>query len=88
MGGWGMFMILQVSWGMKITFENLQICNYAQKQQICHGNSKYAPDEKFVAIFAFAESLPTFATLLPGSTDWEQLQMPSRDARYPTNPSS
>ena len=43
---------------------NLQICNFAQKQQICHRNSKYAPAEKFVAIFAFAERLPTTATLL------------------------
>ena len=43
---------------------NLQVCNYAQKRRFCRKNSKYAPDEKFVAIFAFAERLPTFATLL------------------------
>ena len=42
---------------------NLQVCNYAQKRRICRKNSKYAPDEKFVAIFAFAERLPTSATL-------------------------
>ena len=83
MGGWGMFMILKC---LGVCELNLQICNFAQKQQICHRNSKYAPAEKFVAIFAFAEGLPTSATLLPGSTDWEQLQMPSRDTRYPTNP--
>ena len=40
------------------------MCKYAQKQQICRENSKYAPDESFVAIFALAERLPTFATLV------------------------
>ena len=38
---------------------NLQIFNYAEKRRICHENSKYAPDESFVAIFALAERLPT-----------------------------
>ena len=40
-----------------------KICSYAQKRHIRHKNSKYAPDEKFVAIFAFAERLPTSANL-------------------------
>ena len=35
-----------------------------QQRRICRGNSKYAPDESFVAIFALAERLPTSATLL------------------------
>ena len=43
---------------------NVQICNYAQKRRICRENSKYTPDKKIVAIFAFAERLPTSATLL------------------------
>ena len=42
---------------------SLQICNYVQKQRICRENSKYAPDESFVAIFALAERLPTSAPL-------------------------
>ena len=41
----------------------LQICNYGQKERICRENSKYAPDENFVAIIA-SERLPTSATLL------------------------
>ena len=40
-----------------------KICSYAQKWHIRRKYSKYAPDEKFVAIFAFAERLPTFANL-------------------------
>ena len=43
---------------------NLHICNYAQKQQICCGNSKYALNENFVAIFAFAERQQ------PSSSPW------------------
>ena len=44
---------------------NLQTCNSAQKRRIFRENSKYAPDEFFLAIFALAERLPTSATLLP-----------------------
>ena len=40
---------------------NMQICNDLQKRRICRENSKYAPDENFVAFFAFAERLLTFA---------------------------
>ena len=43
---------------------NLKLCNYTQKQRICRENSKYAPDERFLAIFALAERLPTSATLM------------------------
>ena len=39
----------------------VQICNYTQKWRIFRDNSKYAPEESFVAIFA--ERLPTFANL-------------------------
>ena len=46
------------------TEPNLKNFNYAQKRQICPENSKYMPDENFVANFAFAERLPTSATLL------------------------
>ena len=35
-----------------------------EKSKICRENSKYGPDENFVAIFAFAERLPATATLL------------------------
>ena len=34
-----------------------------KKRRIVRENSKFAPDESFVAISAFAERLPTFATL-------------------------
>ena len=48
----------------------LQICNYAQKRQICRENSKCAPDENFVPKYAFAERLPTSVTLfLPKAED-------------------
>ena len=40
---------------------DLQISNYAQKWRISRDNSKYAPEESFVAIFA--ERMPTFANL-------------------------
>ena len=43
---------------------DLQVCNHAQKRRICRKNSKYAPYKSFVAIFAFAERLETFATLI------------------------
>jgi len=46
------------------TGQNLQICNYTQKQRIFRENSEYAPDENFRAIFALAERLPTSATLV------------------------
>ena len=46
------------------TEPNLRNFNYAQKRQICPENSKYMPDENFLANFAFAERLPTCATLL------------------------
>ena len=42
---------------------NLQNGNNAQKQRICRGNSKNAPDEIFLGIFALAQRLPTSATL-------------------------
>ena len=44
---------------------NLQLCNYAQKRRSCRENSKYAPDESFVDIFALAKRLPTSATQSP-----------------------
>ena len=34
-----------------------------QKRQIYRENSKYTPDENFVAIFALTKRLPTFAAL-------------------------
>ena len=40
------------------TESNLQICKCAQKRCVCRENSKYAPDESFVASFALAERLP------------------------------
>ena len=48
-------------------------CNYAQKRRICRENSKYAPADNFVAIFTFAERLPTSATLDDDDVDdyWE-----------------
>ena len=42
---------------------DLQNCNYVQKRRICRKNSKYAPDENFLGIFALAERLPTPVTL-------------------------
>ena len=42
---------------------DFQICNFAQKQCICRENSNYAPNKSFVAIFAFAQRLPTSGTL-------------------------
>ena len=42
---------------------NLQICDYAQKRRICRGNS-VRQTKKFVAIFAFAEKLPTSAIFI------------------------
>ena len=62
-----------VSWARSALFHiyivyqdklNFQMCKYAQKQQICRENSKYAPDGNCVSIFAFAERLPTSATLV------------------------
>ena len=44
-------------------------CKFAiTKPRICRDNSKCAPDKNFVAIFAFAERLPTSATLLHAVT--------------------
>ena len=39
-----------------------------QKRRICRENSKYAPDESFLAIFALAERLSTSASLLVTSS--------------------
>ena len=39
---------------------------WTQTRHICRENSKYTPDENFVAIFVLAERQPTFATL-PGA---------------------
>ena len=51
-----------------IKLKNLQSCNYVQKRRICRENSKYAPDEKFMAIFALAKGCqllpPCFRTNL------------------------
>ena len=42
---------------------DLQICNQAQKQHIFLKRGKYAPGENCLAILAFADKLPTSATL-------------------------
>ena len=41
-----------------------------RKRRICRENSKYAPNESFVAIFALAERLPTSATLYMPIYKW------------------
>ena len=43
---------------------NLQICNFVQQRRICCKNSKYAPDETFVASSALKERLTNSATLM------------------------
>ena len=58
------------------TVLNLQSCNCAQKRRICRENNKYMPNENFVAILAFAEGLPTSATLswnMGSIYDWPTL---------------
>jgi len=42
---------------------NLQIYNYVQTNNKFVAKIAHAPDENFVAIFAFVERLPTSATL-------------------------
>ena len=39
-------------------------------RRICRENSKYAPNESFVAIFVLAERLPTSATLYMPKYKW------------------
>ena len=41
----------------------MQICNDPQKRRICRENSKHTLDKNFIAIFALAKRLPTFAPL-------------------------
>ena len=43
---------------------SFQVCNHTQKLRICRQNSKYAPYQSFVAIFALVERLPSSATLV------------------------
>ena len=50
-----------------ILFMALKICNYAQKRRICCENSKTRLTKTCTAIFAFAEKLPTSATLMSTS---------------------
>ena len=56
-----------------------------QKRRICREDSKYAPNESFVAIFALAERLPTSATLYMPIYKWSDFwhsRAPVGDLKY------
>ena len=66
------------------TESNSRICSFLQNRRICCENSKYTPDENFVAIFAFTKRLPTSAALPDLLLFEEKSQiLNSVDCQYP-----